>query len=77
MCLSVRDYVKSSQKKQKRIGKKKGKVGLVRVALDGPLPPTRQSDARSDQKGRSRENEAFVGYKSPDSPRGAPDSPMC
>jgi hypothetical protein len=27
MCISVRDYVKSSQKKQKRFGKKKWKLG--------------------------------------------------
>jgi hypothetical protein len=43
MCLSVRDYVKSSQKEHKRIGKKKGKVGLVYVASDGPVPPIEQS----------------------------------
>jgi hypothetical protein len=37
MCLSVRDYGKSSQKKQKRFGKKK--VGLFCKTPDGPVQP--------------------------------------
>jgi hypothetical protein len=77
MCLSVRDYVKSSQKEQKGFGKKKGKVGLLCLAPDSPVPPTGQSGTRSDRKDRSREKEDFVGYNSLDSPCGAADSPVC
>jgi hypothetical protein len=76
MCLSVRDYVKSSQNGQKRIEKKKGKVGQVCVAPDGPVPPTGQPGA-SDRKSCSWEKEAFIGYKSPDSPHEALDSQVC
>jgi hypothetical protein len=46
-------------------------------APDGPVPTTGQSGARSGRTDHSPENQDFVGYKSPNSLRGALDSPVC
>jgi hypothetical protein len=61
--------MKSSQKGAKEILNGQYKVGLLCVAPDGPVHgPTKDC---------SRGKSASVSNKSPDSPRGSQDSPVC
>jgi hypothetical protein len=49
VCLSARDLVESSPKEAKENKGRNKKKMLDCVAPDGPVPPTRQSGARSGQ----------------------------
>jgi hypothetical protein len=76
ICLSVRDLIKSVQKRAKENKERNIEKVLDCSASDDPVPPTGQSGAWSDQL-VALKNSSLCGYNSLDGLHEASDSSVC